>query len=75
MDVTTYTCPNFNSGKFRALMVNKTLRSAVARAAAAYELVQKHKVTPVYQGDLITRLFSWNNSINMPELSHFKYHA
>ena len=35
----------------KSYRVNTNLRPP---AAAAYEPVQKHKVTPVYRGDLIT---------------------
>ena len=51
---------------FKSYRVNKNLRPAAAAAAAvaaaaapaaAYEPVQKHKVTPVYRGDLITYPF------------------
>ena len=38
---------------FKSYRVHKNLRPA-AEPAAAYEPVQKHKVTPVYRGDLIT---------------------
>ena len=41
---------------FKSYGVNKNLRPAVA-AAAAYEPVQKHKVTPVYRGDLIRTIY------------------
>ena len=42
------------SKKFKSYRADKSLRSAVAAArAAAHEPVQKHKVTPVYRGDLI----------------------
>ena len=44
---------------FKSYRVNKNLRPAAAAAAqapaAAYEPVQKHEVTPVYRGDLITK--------------------
>ena len=44
---------------FKSYLVNKNLRPAAA-AAAAYEPVQKHKVIPVYRGDLISAK-TWKN--------------